>query len=498
MTTTGAVPNGVVGQAYAGVQFQQTGGSLPITWSITAGALPAGLTLNSSTGQITGTPTDDGPVSVTVTATDANGCSGSLTINFTVTCPVITLSPGSPLTDGLFNLAYGGDDHGDRRRDAAHVRGDRRRAASGHDARGGRPLSGTPTNTGPFSFTVTATDNSSAACAGSQAYALTVRPNAQGDTFNGAVGNTELIVNPAPPAEPTPRVEVSGTVLSNDGGPGTLTAGAGVVSTNAGGAVTLASDGTFLYRPAAGFAGRRHVHLHADRRERHHEYRDRHDRRQRHGLVRQQRGGRQRRRPLAQSVQHLNERAHVVERRIITCSSTAADASTPGDITWRRTRRCTGTASTYTHGAADAFRRRRHPVLSDSVTLATNTTVNSLTLNSGADPRSIGTNAMTGTVNINSVNVTGGANGLQLTNVPATVNVVGGTFSGVSGPDVHINRGRGQCQHRRDHHEHGGPVDAHHRTDGGTVDVQRRDVRHRPGHPARDNNDASRCTSTAA
>ena len=34
-----------------------TGGATPYTYTVTAGALPPGLTLNSSTGQITGTPT---------------------------------------------------------------------------------------------------------------------------------------------------------------------------------------------------------------------------------------------------------------------------------------------------------------------------------------------------------------------------------------------------------------------------------------------------------
>ena len=64
-------------------------------------------------------------------------------------------------------------------------------------------------------------------------------------------------------------------------------------------------------------------------------------------------------------------------------------------------------------------------------------------MSSGADAAIVGASTVTGTVNINNVNVTGGATGLQLTNVPATVNIVGGAFSGVSGAEVRVDQGAG-------------------------------------------------------
>ncbi len=64
-TTTGGV-------ASPPVTFEASG-SMPITWSITAGALPPGMALNATTGAYSGTPTAAGDYSFTVTATNAAG-----------------------------------------------------------------------------------------------------------------------------------------------------------------------------------------------------------------------------------------------------------------------------------------------------------------------------------------------------------------------------------------------------------------------------------------
>lgn len=71
LTFTGTVPNAVVNQPYTHT-LTATGGASPYTYAITAGALPAGLSLDSSTGTISGTPTKVAASSFTVTATDSS------------------------------------------------------------------------------------------------------------------------------------------------------------------------------------------------------------------------------------------------------------------------------------------------------------------------------------------------------------------------------------------------------------------------------------------
>ena len=54
--TTGTEYEHGVGSTYAGFTVTASGGATPYTYSIASGALPAGITLNSSTGAVSGTP----------------------------------------------------------------------------------------------------------------------------------------------------------------------------------------------------------------------------------------------------------------------------------------------------------------------------------------------------------------------------------------------------------------------------------------------------------
>ena len=68
--TTDTLPDGKVGEAYS--HTLTATGTAPITWSVDGG-LPADLSLNVNTGEISGTPTADGTAKFTVKATNSAG-----------------------------------------------------------------------------------------------------------------------------------------------------------------------------------------------------------------------------------------------------------------------------------------------------------------------------------------------------------------------------------------------------------------------------------------
>ena len=79
--TTDTLPDGKVGEAYS--HTLTATGTAPITWSIDGG-LPAGLSLNADTGEISGTPTADGTAKFTVKATNSAG-SDTKELSITIT-----------------------------------------------------------------------------------------------------------------------------------------------------------------------------------------------------------------------------------------------------------------------------------------------------------------------------------------------------------------------------------------------------------------------------
>ncbi len=91
--STTSLANGQVGQAYR-VPLSSSGGTPPYEWSVSSGALPAGLVL-SSDGVISGTPTVSASASFTIEVKDSGAPVAQSTRTFTLTVLPVPLAIGT-------------------------------------------------------------------------------------------------------------------------------------------------------------------------------------------------------------------------------------------------------------------------------------------------------------------------------------------------------------------------------------------------------------------
>lgn len=104
ITTIAPLFAGTVGQPYAQT-FTAAGGQPPYNWTV-SGTLPPGLTLNSSTGAVSGTPTAAGTSNFTIQVADSASATAQKSFSITINPPGLTLTVVSSLPSAKVGVNY--------------------------------------------------------------------------------------------------------------------------------------------------------------------------------------------------------------------------------------------------------------------------------------------------------------------------------------------------------------------------------------------------------
>ena len=168
---TTSLPPGSLGTGYSALVTGK-GGTPPYTW--TAGGLPPSLSINSTSGAISGALLAGGNYLVTVVLRDAAKSTATAQFPLVVGAPPVSIAPSSNLPSGMVGVAYTGFVF------ANGGTGSYTFSLGGGSLPGGLTLSsvgfvsGTPKTPGRFSFSVVVTDSAGATASGE--FSVTILP----------------------------------------------------------------------------------------------------------------------------------------------------------------------------------------------------------------------------------------------------------------------------------------------------------------------------------
>jgi hypothetical protein len=205
ITTSSPLPTGTVNVNYSQA-LTATGGSGTYTWAVAGGTLPAGLSLDTTTGVIGGLPTTKGLSHFEIKVTDSLHSSAGKEFALTID-PALTITTVSPLPTGTRGVNYsqtltarGGSGTYTWSVSAGALPGLSLNPATG-------AITGQPSPAGPASFTIQVTDSTQATA--TKAFTMTVNP-------------ALVITTSSPLPQGTVGVNYSQSVMAT-GGSGTYT-----------------------------------------------------------------------------------------------------------------------------------------------------------------------------------------------------------------------------------------------------------------------------------
>ena len=160
--TSGSLPNGEIGLAYTGVTLQASGGIAPYAFTMTSGSLPGGISL-AINGAFSGTPTATGTFAFTAQVADSETPPVTASKSFSITVYnglTITTTSLPPANAGVAYSAQLAASGGISPYLWSITSG---ALPTGLTLSTGGLISGTPTATGSFTFTIQVTDSASGA-----------------------------------------------------------------------------------------------------------------------------------------------------------------------------------------------------------------------------------------------------------------------------------------------------------------------------------------------
>jgi alpha-tubulin suppressor-like RCC1 family protein len=200
--TTASLDDGVKGQAYSET-LTASGGSGTYKWSKSAGTLPTGLSLNASTGKISGTPSAAGDFTFTIKVADSDDSSSYDTVQFSVSIEGNSsyddvVIDASELEDGKVDSAYsqtlsaegGSGGYKWYKNSGSMPPGLNLGVSSGK-------IAGTPTTAGDYTFVIKVVDSADDSLSDTASFTITIKANDVTTTIaiSGLTSATALVVN---------------------------------------------------------------------------------------------------------------------------------------------------------------------------------------------------------------------------------------------------------------------------------------------------------------